>query len=54
MSGIWDLSLSKERTTHDIHVVDLGATSISVREPEIGTAASVVMVKVETLWIRHR
>ncbi|XP_068849763.1 centrosomal protein of 192 kDa [Capricornis sumatraensis] len=39
VSGIWDLSLSKERTTHDIHVVDLGATSISVREPEIGTAA---------------
>uniref|UniRef100_A0A8C2PH80 Centrosomal protein 192 n=1 Tax=Capra hircus TaxID=9925 RepID=A0A8C2PH80_CAPHI len=40
VSGIWDLSLSKERTTHDIPVVDLGATSISVREePEIGTAA---------------
>uniref|UniRef100_A0A8B9XSA9 Centrosomal protein 192 n=1 Tax=Bos mutus grunniens TaxID=30521 RepID=A0A8B9XSA9_BOSMU len=39
VSGIWDLSLSKERTTHDIHVVDLGATSISVREPEVGTAA---------------
>ncbi|XP_070634643.1 centrosomal protein of 192 kDa isoform X5 [Bos indicus] len=39
VSGIWDLSLSKERTTHNIHVVDLGATSISVREPEVGTAA---------------
>ncbi|XP_070320635.1 centrosomal protein of 192 kDa isoform X5 [Odocoileus virginianus] len=40
VSGIWDLSLSKERTTHDIHVVDRSATSISVREPEVDTAAS--------------
>uniref|UniRef100_A0A8C6DSG3 Centrosomal protein 192 n=1 Tax=Moschus moschiferus TaxID=68415 RepID=A0A8C6DSG3_MOSMO len=39
VSGIWDLSLSKERTTHDIHVVDLGATSISMREPEVDTTA---------------
>ncbi|XP_059975534.1 centrosomal protein of 192 kDa isoform X12 [Mesoplodon densirostris] len=38
-SDIWDLSLSKEQTTHDIHAVDLGATSISVREPEEDTAA---------------
>ena len=40
VSGIWDLSLSKERTTHDIHVVDRSAASISVREPEVDTAAS--------------
>lgn len=40
VSGIWDLSLSKERTTHDIHAVDRSATSISVREPEVDTAAS--------------
>ncbi|KAJ8776693.1 hypothetical protein J1605_015282 [Eschrichtius robustus] len=39
VSDIWDLSLSKERITHDIHAVDLGATSISVREPEEDTAA---------------
>ncbi|XP_026944430.1 centrosomal protein of 192 kDa isoform X1 [Sagmatias obliquidens] len=39
VSDAWDLSLSKERTTHDIHAVDLGATSISVRKPEEDTAA---------------
>ncbi|XP_048077553.1 centrosomal protein of 192 kDa isoform X1 [Ursus arctos] len=33
-SDIWDLSLPKERTTQDIHPVDLGAANISVREPE--------------------
>lgn len=39
VSDAWDLSLSKEWTTHDIHAVDLGATSINVREPEEDTAA---------------
>ncbi|XP_057555757.1 centrosomal protein of 192 kDa isoform X3 [Hippopotamus amphibius kiboko] len=39
VSDIWDLSLSEERTTHDIHAVDLGAVSISVREIEEDTAA---------------
>uniref|UniRef100_G1MHB9 Centrosomal protein 192 n=1 Tax=Ailuropoda melanoleuca TaxID=9646 RepID=G1MHB9_AILME len=33
-SDIWDLSLPKERTTQDIHTVDLGAANISIREPE--------------------
>ncbi|XP_016052781.1 PREDICTED: centrosomal protein of 192 kDa isoform X2 [Miniopterus natalensis] len=39
VSDIWDLSLPKEQTTQDIHTVDLGATSVSVREPEENTAA---------------
>uniref|UniRef100_A0A2K6GY23 Centrosomal protein 192 n=1 Tax=Propithecus coquereli TaxID=379532 RepID=A0A2K6GY23_PROCO len=39
MSDIWDLSLPKEQTTQDIHIVDLGATNVSVREPKENTAA---------------
>ncbi|CAK6447819.1 unnamed protein product [Pipistrellus nathusii] len=39
MSDIWDLSLPKERTTQDIHIVDLDATSISIRESEENTPA---------------
>ncbi|XP_054579618.1 centrosomal protein of 192 kDa [Eptesicus fuscus] len=39
VSDIWDLSLPKERTTQDIHTVDLDATSISVRESEENTPA---------------
>ncbi|XP_045383774.1 centrosomal protein of 192 kDa isoform X2 [Lemur catta] len=39
ISDIWDLSLPKEQTTQDIHIVDLGATNISVREPKENTAA---------------
>ncbi|XP_032731711.1 centrosomal protein of 192 kDa isoform X4 [Lontra canadensis] len=40
-SGLWDLSLPKERTTQDIHTVDLGATNVSIREPEENKAFSV-------------
>ncbi|XP_072590947.1 centrosomal protein of 192 kDa isoform X10 [Vulpes vulpes] len=36
-SDIWDLSLPKERTTQDIHTVDLGATNKNIREPEENT-----------------
>ncbi|XP_045430678.1 centrosomal protein of 192 kDa isoform X2 [Pipistrellus kuhlii] len=39
VSNIWDLSLPKERTTQDIHTVDLDATSISIRESEENTPA---------------
>lgn len=39
VSDIWDLSLSKEQTTRDIHAVDMGTASISVREPQ-GLAAA--------------
>ncbi|XP_024435919.2 centrosomal protein of 192 kDa isoform X2 [Desmodus rotundus] len=39
VSDIWDLSLPKEGTTEDIHTVDVGASSISVRESEENTAA---------------
>ncbi|KAM5219037.1 centrosomal protein of 192 kDa isoform 2-T2 [Hipposideros larvatus] len=39
VSDVWDFSLPKEWTTHDNHIVDLGATSISVREPEENMAA---------------
>ncbi|XP_024900661.1 centrosomal protein of 192 kDa isoform X11 [Pteropus alecto] len=37
--SIWDLYLPKERTTEDIHTVDLGATTRCVRESEENTAA---------------
>ncbi|XP_044099598.1 centrosomal protein of 192 kDa isoform X1 [Neovison vison] len=40
-SGLWDSSLPKEQTTQDIHTVDLGATNISIREPEENKAFSV-------------
>lgn len=39
MSGICDLSLPKERTTQDIHTVELDTTNIRVRKPEENTAA---------------
>lgn len=40
VSDIWDLPLPKEQTTtKDNHIVDLSATSISIREPEENTAA---------------
>ncbi|KAF6302751.1 centrosomal protein 192 [Rhinolophus ferrumequinum] len=39
VSDIWDLPLPKEWTTQDNHIVDLSATSISIREPEENTAA---------------
>ncbi|XP_037661527.1 centrosomal protein of 192 kDa isoform X2 [Choloepus didactylus] len=39
VSDIWDLSLSKEQTPQAFHTGDLGATNISVREPEEKTAA---------------
>lgn len=37
--SIWDLYLPKERTTEDIHTVDLGTTTRCVRESEENTAA---------------
>ncbi|XP_054443294.1 centrosomal protein of 192 kDa [Pteronotus mesoamericanus] len=39
VSDIWDLPLPKEGTTQDICPVDLGASSVSVREPEVNIAA---------------
>ncbi|XP_036923535.1 centrosomal protein of 192 kDa [Sturnira hondurensis] len=39
VSDIWDLSLLKEGMTKDIHTVDLGASSISIRESEENTVA---------------
>lgn len=40
VSDIWDLPLPKEwTTTQDNHIMDLSATSISIREPEENTAA---------------
>ncbi|XP_036100844.1 centrosomal protein of 192 kDa isoform X7 [Molossus molossus] len=39
VSNIWDLFWPKEQTTQDIHTVDLGATSLSIKKPEEKTAA---------------
>ncbi|XP_035865245.1 centrosomal protein of 192 kDa isoform X2 [Phyllostomus discolor] len=39
VSDIWDLSLLKEGMTKNIHTMDLGASSITIRESEENTAA---------------